>query len=139
MSPETATRLFGVIGKPVAGNPTQEMIEEAFAAAGVDARYVSLEVEPSALGDAVRGIRALGFGGIHVTVPHKVAVVPLLDRVTEAAQLAGAVNCVKHGHRILAGLGMLVEQAVIGFRRWMGIEPDRSAMRAALERELGRG
>jgi shikimate dehydrogenase len=103
MSPETATRLFGVIGKPVAGNPTQEMIEEAFAAAGVDARYVSLEVEPSALGDAVRGIRALGFGGIHVTVPHKVAVVPLLDRVTEAAQLAGAVNCVKREDDHLVG------------------------------------
>ena len=68
MSPATATRLFGVIGMPVAANPTQEMIEAAFAAAGVDAGYVSLEVEPPALADAMRGVRALGFEGIHMTV-----------------------------------------------------------------------
>ena len=35
------------------------------------------------------------------------------------------------------GLGMLVEQAVIGFRWWTGIEPDAAAMRDALIRELG--
>jgi shikimate dehydrogenase len=270
-----ATSLYALLGEPVAGNPTQEMIEAAFAAAGLDARYVSLEVEPAMLADAVRGLRALGILGAHVTMPHKVAVVPLLDRLTSAARLAGAVNCLKReggelvgentdgkgflaalsgiadpraryavvigaggaaraivaelalagaaritvvnrtlakaeelaaavgapceaapltepwtvpadadvvvqattvgmadaharlplvwpagegiaadvviapprtaflrdaqvaGWRTLAGLGMLVEQAVVGFRWWTGVEPDAEAMRKALVRELG--
>jgi shikimate dehydrogenase len=103
VSPAAATSLYALIGKPVAGNPTEEMLEAAFAAAGLDARYVSLEVEPEALADAVRGLRALGVRGAHVTVPHKVAVVPLLDRVTDAARLAGAVNCVKREGETLLG------------------------------------
>ena len=49
MSPAAATPLYALIGKPVAGNPTEEMVEAAFGAAGLDARYVSLEVEPDVL------------------------------------------------------------------------------------------
>jgi len=79
------------------------MIEAAFAAAGLDSRYVSLEVRPDALADAVLGVRALGFGGVHVTVPHKVAVVPLLDEITPAARLSGAVNCIKRQGDLLIG------------------------------------
>ncbi len=103
MSPAAPTSLYVLVGKPVAGNPTQEMLEAAFAAAGLDARYVSLEVEPDALPDAVRGLRGLGVRGAHVTVPHKVAVVPLLDRLTQAARLAGAVNCIKRDGDELIG------------------------------------
>jgi shikimate dehydrogenase len=79
------------------------MLEAAFAAAGLDARYVSLEVEDAALADAVRGLRALGVQGAHITVPHKVAVVPMLDRLTDAARLAGAVNCIKREGEELVG------------------------------------
>jgi shikimate dehydrogenase len=79
------------------------MIEAAFAAARIDARYLSLDVAPEALADAVAGAHALGFRGLHVTVPHKVAVLPLLDRVTPAAELAGAVNCVKREGDELVG------------------------------------
>jgi shikimate dehydrogenase len=61
------------------------------------------------------------------------------DVLIASAPTAFLREAKEHGHRILAGLGMLVEQAVIGFRWWMGIEPDRSAMRTALERELGTG
>jgi shikimate dehydrogenase len=103
VSPAAATSLYTCLGKPVAGNPTQEMIEAAFAAAGVDARYVTLEVEDAALADAVRGLRALGIRGANITVPHKVAVVAMLDRLTEAARLAGAVNCIKRDGDALVG------------------------------------
>jgi shikimate dehydrogenase len=274
VSPAHPSDVYAVFGLPVAGNPTQEMVEAAFAAAGVNARYLSLTVQPRDLEQAVLGARALGFNGFNVTVPHKVAIVPLLDALTEAAELAGAVNCVKRdgdrlvgdntdgrgfldslrtvldpagarvvvigaggaaraivaelalagagaitianrsvaraeeiaaaiggraaeltdgwavptdadvvvqatsvgmgdadarlpirwgspdgdavaadvvfdpartaflddaaraGYRTIDGLGMLVEQAVIGFRWWTGVEPDASVMRAALEREL---
>jgi len=90
------------MGKPVAGNPTQFMMERAFDAAGLDWRYLTLEVSSEDLGDAVRGLRAMGFSGANFTIPHKVAVVPLLDELSAAAQLMGAVNCVHRvGNRLL--------------------------------------
>lgn len=84
------------MGQPVAGNPTQYMVEKAFAAAGLDWRYLTLEVAPEQLADAVRGMKAMGFRGGNFTVPHKVAVVPLLDALSPAAELIGAVNCANH-------------------------------------------
>ncbi|HLY09664.1 MAG TPA: shikimate dehydrogenase [Planctomycetota bacterium] len=83
-----------LFGKPVAENPTQPMIEAAFRHHGLDWRYVQCEIEPEALGDAVRGMRAMGFRGGNVTTPHKVAIVKHLDRVAESASLMGAVNCI---------------------------------------------
>ncbi len=82
------------MGQPVAGNPTQFMIERAFAAAGLDWRYLTLEVPPESLADAVRGLRAMGFKGGNFTIPHKVAVIQHLDGLSAAAELMGAVNCV---------------------------------------------
>lgn len=82
------------MGQPVAGNPTQFMMERAFAAAGLDWRYLTLEVPPEKLADAVKGLRAMGFRGGNFTIPHKVVVIPYLDELSEAAALMGAVNCV---------------------------------------------
>jgi shikimate dehydrogenase len=82
------------LGHPVAGNPTQYMMEKAFAAAGLDWRYLTCEVPPAMLADAMKGIRALGFKGANFTIPHKVAVIKHLDELSQAAELMGAVNCV---------------------------------------------
>lgn len=103
MSPARPSEVYALLGRPVAGNPTEEMFEAAFDAAGLDARYISLDVDPAGLEAAVRGARALGFAGMHVTAPHKVAVVPLLDSLTSAAALAGAVNCIKREGDELVG------------------------------------
>jgi len=86
--------LVGLFGQPVVENPTQAMVEAAFGSLGLDWRYLTLEVAPADLGDAVRGARAFGFRGFHCTIPHKVAVVPHLDRIGESAAAIGAVNCV---------------------------------------------
>jgi shikimate dehydrogenase len=86
--------VVGLFGRPVDENPTQAMIEAAFAAAGLDWRYLTLEVAPEGLPDAVRGARAMGFRGFNCTLPHKVAVVEHLDRLSQAAGLIGAVNTV---------------------------------------------
>lgn len=89
-------------GQPVAGNPTQFMMERAFAAAGLEWRYLTLEVPPEGLADAVRGLRAMGFRGGNLTIPHKVAVIPLLDRLTAAADMMGAVNCmIREGKELI--------------------------------------
>ena len=90
------------LGQPVAGNPTQFMIERAFRAARLDWRYLTLEVSPESLAAAVAGMRALGFKGGNITIPHKVAVIEHLDGLSQAAQLMGAVNCInRDGDRLL--------------------------------------
>jgi shikimate dehydrogenase len=86
--------LVGVFGSPVAENPTQPMIEAAFSAHDLDWRYLTLEVAPEGLADAVRGARAMGFRGFHLTIPHKVAVLEHLDEVGASARFIGAVNTV---------------------------------------------
>jgi len=105
MKPSTSFRqeLVGVFGDPVAENPTQAMIEAAFAEIGMDWRYLTVEVKPEALGDAVKGARAMNWKGFNCTIPHKVAVVPLLDRLNPAAKIIGAVNCVINRHGELVG------------------------------------
>jgi len=85
------------LGQPVAGNPTQFMMERAFTAAGLDWCYLTFEISPENLGDAVRGMRVMGFRGGNFTIPHKVAVVEYLDSLSQTADLMGAVNCV---HRL---------------------------------------
>ena len=102
VSPASPPEIYALIGQPVAGNPTQEMLEAAFAAGGFNARYVSLSVPPEELEAALSGVRALGLSGLHVTTPHKVDVLPLVDELTTAAELIGAVNCIKReGHRLV--------------------------------------
>ena len=96
------SEIVALVGQPVAENPTVVMIEAAFHAMGLDWRYLTFEVEPKDLHNAVRGMRALGFRGGNCTIPHKVAVVPLLDELTPAAQAIGAVNCwVRQGDRLI--------------------------------------
>ncbi len=102
MSSNALQQIVCCMGQPVAGNPTQFMMERAFAAAKLDWRYLTLEVPPEKLADAVRGMRAMGFQGGNFTIPHKVAVLPLLDGLSPAAELMGAVNCVhRDGDRLL--------------------------------------
>jgi shikimate dehydrogenase len=60
----------------------------------IDGAYVPLAVPPERLGDAVRGLGALGLRGCNVTVPHKEAVIPLLDRIDATARATGAVNTI---------------------------------------------
>ena len=93
MSSSSLQEVVCCLGQPVAGNPTQYMMEKAFAAAGLDWKYLTCEVPPQRLIDAMRGIRALGFKGANFTIPHKVAVIEHLDSLSPAAQVMGAVNC----------------------------------------------
>lgn len=101
-SPNYKAELTGVFGHPVAENPTGVMQEAAFAALGLNWRYLTIEVLPEDLPAAVQGMRAMHFAGINCTIPHKVAVLPLLDEVAPNARLMGAVNTVRReGERLI--------------------------------------
>jgi len=70
------------------------MHNAAFAADGLDFVYVALNVRADDLPAAVRGTAALGLRGLNVTMPHKRAMVPLVDELDEGAGISGAVNTV---------------------------------------------
>lgn len=89
-----ATALVGLLGWPVSHSISPQMHNAAFAARRMNWRYLPLPVHPERVAEAVHGLRALGFRGANVTVPHKQAVMPHLDRWTPAAEAIGAVNTI---------------------------------------------
>lgn len=102
-SPNYKAELVGVFGHPVSENPTVVMLEAAFRALHLNWRYLTVEVYPKALADAVKGMRAMGFQGINLTIPHKVEILPYLDKVADDAALMGAVNTVRRDGDKLIG------------------------------------
>lgn len=94
MSPDFLLPLTGLFAQPAAENPTVVMIEAAYRHHGLPWRYITCEVAPGDLGDAVRGARAMGWRGFNCSIPHKLAVIEHLDRLGKSAQIIGAVNTV---------------------------------------------
>ncbi len=97
------TRLLGVIGDPVGHSLSPAMHNAALEATGLDYVYVAFHVVPDLLVAAIQGMRALRLCGLNVTVPHKQAVIGLLDEVTEEARSIGAVNTIQQVDGTLRG------------------------------------
>ncbi|MGV3723994.1 MAG: shikimate dehydrogenase [Actinomycetota bacterium] len=89
------TRVFCVLGHPVGHSMSPAMHNAALAEMGVDGVYVAFDVHPDGLADAVRGLQALGVAGVNCTIPHKQALLPLMDEVSEDAALIGAINTIR--------------------------------------------
>ncbi|MDQ7028665.1 MAG: shikimate dehydrogenase [Ardenticatenia bacterium] len=112
----------GIMGWPVSHSRSPAMHNAAFQALGMDWRYLFLPVAPDDVEEAVCGLRALRFAGANVTVPHKRAVIPALDRVTVEARAIGAVNTIVNRDGVLEGHNT----DAIGFLRALreaGFEP----------------
>ena len=88
------TRLFALLGHPVAHSVSPAMHTALFRRLGIDAVYLALDVASEALPEAVAGLAASGVAGFNVTVPHKTAIVPLLSGLDPIARQLGAVNLV---------------------------------------------
>lgn len=88
------SELVGLFGDPVDENPTVVTIEAGFKALGLDYRYNTMRVKAEDLETAVKALKALGYKGTHITIPHKVEVLKYLDYVAPDAQLMGAVNTI---------------------------------------------
>ena len=97
------TGVLGIIGDPVSHSRSPAIHNAAFRALGLDLVYVPLPVSAGDLGAAVQGLRALGMRGASVTVPHKGAVVPLVDWLDADARTAEAVNTIVLDGRQLRG------------------------------------
>lgn len=79
------------------------MEEAAFAAAGLDYRYLTIKVEREDIETAMKAVRALNMRGINLTIPHKVSAIPYVDELSPEAQIIGAINIVVNNNGVLWG------------------------------------
>lgn len=86
------TKMFAVIGDPIEHSISPEMHNAVFDKLGMNCTYVAFNVMSEDLGDAIKGFKAMGFGGVNVTIPHKLAVMDSIDDLSEEARIIGAVN-----------------------------------------------
>ena len=85
---------LGIFGWPVAHSKSPQMHESAASALGIELRYERFEVAPDDLADAVERKHEAGIDGYNLTVPHKEAIMALIDEVAPAARAIGSVNTV---------------------------------------------
>jgi shikimate dehydrogenase len=116
----TKTKICGLIGDPVEHSVSPAMHNTAFSSLGLDYIYLPFRVVRDNLVRAIDGLKVLNIRGLNVTIPHKVAVIPLLDEMEPLAQKIGAVNTIANdkgrlkGHNTDAGgfLKALLERGV---------------------------
>lgn len=89
------TKVFAVLGHPVAHTLSPAMHNAAFHALGMDAVYLAFDVQPGRLLGVLESMADMGFGGVNITVPLKEVAAKGLPRLDESAQLMGAVNTVQ--------------------------------------------
>ncbi|SDF09134.1 shikimate dehydrogenase [Sporolituus thermophilus] len=88
------TKPVALLGWPVEHSFSPAMQNAAFRYLGLDYVYLPLAVKPDDLGAAIAGLKAMGFAGANVTIPHKVAVMAHLDALDDTARMVGAVNTI---------------------------------------------
>jgi len=123
MAANFKAELTACFGQPVAENPTGVMQEAAFAALGLNWRYLTVEVPPARLREAVAGARAFGLRGFNCTIPHKVAVMEHLDEIAADAAVIGAVNTVRRDGDRLIGENTDGKGFLRGVRVDAGVDP----------------
>lgn len=101
--------LLGIIGHPIAGNPMQFAMEQALSVAQLDWRFLSFDVSPARLADAVAGVHALGFRGLAVAPPHGAAMLELVEQQSDTARATGWADTLSR-----AGDGSLVAHHFAG-------------------------
>jgi shikimate dehydrogenase len=114
------TSFFGLIGNPVTHSLSPVMHNQAFAAIGYNAVYLAFRVID--LDSAIKGIKALNFKGVSVTIPHKVAVMEYLDEVEETAATIGAVNTIVNNNGSLIGYNTDCQGALEALRTKTAIQ-----------------
>ncbi|MBA7606681.1 Shikimate dehydrogenase (NADP(+)) [subsurface metagenome] len=97
------TKICGLIGDPVEHSMSPAMHNAAFRETGLDYIYVPCRVKSEDLGKAIEGMKALNIKGLNVTIPHKVAILNLLDKLDPLAEKIGAVNTIVNDDGVLTG------------------------------------
>ena len=94
MTSPALQEIIALLGSPAAGNPAQYLYERMLEAAGLDWRFLTLEVAAERLADAIAGVDAMGFRGALLSGPLRAAALPLMASASPAATFSGAVSLV---------------------------------------------
>ena len=130
------TTLVGLLGWPTSHSLSPPMHNAAFTALGLDWAYVPLPTPPERLDEAVRGLAAMGFAGVNVTIPHKQAVIALCDELDDVATRAGSVNTVLFRDDVVRGAstdGVAITSQIDAHGRRALVLGTGGAARAAVE------
>ena len=91
-----ATRLYGIIGNPIAQVRSPETFTQAYTDAGINAVMLPIQILPENFELCVKGLMALGnLDGMTVTVPYKARMVAFADRLGDTARCIGALNALR--------------------------------------------
>lgn len=102
-TPDAHTQTCAIFGHPVGHSLSPAIHNAAFGALGLNCVYVAHDVEPAGLPAAMSGIRALGYLGLSITIPHKVAALALVDEIDDTARRIGCINTVVSEGGLLKG------------------------------------
>lgn len=133
MNQPSGLKLYGIIGHPLGHTLSPLLHNTAFEDLGMSASMSAFDIESQSLKEALQGFAALDFGGINVTIPHKEAIISLLDEIEEEAGIIGAVNTVKFDNGKTKGFNT----DAFGFLQ--SLEPYRSAVDGGKFVVLGAG
>ena len=97
------TELIGLIATPIRHSSSPRMRNEAFAKLGLDYAYLAFEVGNEELEDTIKGFRAMKVRGSNVSMPNKTVVHKYLDKLSDAAEMCGAVNTIVNDDGVLTG------------------------------------
>ena len=96
------TVLTGLIGNPVAHTVSPVLQNSFFTAMGINGVYLPLRVPAGSIGEAVKGLKTVGFAGFNVTIPYKYDIIELADEINEEVRIAGSSKHGKdHGRKAL--------------------------------------
>jgi shikimate dehydrogenase len=116
------TRVHSLYGSPVAHSLSPVIFNTTFEKLSLNRAYLPFEVSRDNLKSAVEAARTLGFDGFNVTMPHKIAILGMLDRLDDGAEKCGSVNTVARTKSGLVGYNTDGEGAVRALRSY-GFEP----------------
>ena len=103
MTSPALQEIVALLGCPAAGNPAQYLFERAIEAAGIDWRFVTFDVEPERIAEAIAGVAALGFRGCLLAGPLQEAAAALVATTTPAASFSGGVSLIDRQPEGLVG------------------------------------
>ena len=117
-----ATRLCAIYGSPIAHSASPAMHNAAFAALGLNWRYLAFEVRPDDLRAAIAGAKAMQFSGLNLTVPHKLLAMQIVDELDESAMKWGAINTILFNKKGATGFNTDADAIVAALREDLKLE-----------------
>ena len=96
-------KIYLLIGDPVEQSLSPPIHNAAFKALGLNSVYIALRVPKPMLARVMTGVRAMDIAGLNITVPHKITIIDMIDKIEESAKLVGAMNTIKNVKGKLVG------------------------------------